>query len=208
MEPGCTARVWLHHHAVLLPKRHPSKVIWPPHQPHCLCFLYLAVLSDSPWTNTSGSCKGRCFELQEVGPPECRCDNLCKSYTSCCHDFDELCLKTGMQLLSPLASKRWLKTPLPCCTLALPPCFCQTKLCIVVFFLEWLQLYDRHTQCDRCLHTRPTQRRLFAPIVVVCWFWKYLWSGIFFFFIFIISVSCCQFLHSILEHMGWNCAHS
>ncbi|KAB0407555.1 hypothetical protein E2I00_019465 [Balaenoptera physalus] len=53
------------------------------------------VLSDSPWTNTSGSCKGRCFELQEVGPPDCRCDNLCKSYSSCCHDFDELCLKTG-----------------------------------------------------------------------------------------------------------------
>ncbi|PNJ76374.1 ENPP2 isoform 5 [Pongo abelii] len=53
------------------------------------------VLSDSPWTNISGSCKGRCFELQEAGPPDCRCDNLCKSYTSCCHDFDELCLKTA-----------------------------------------------------------------------------------------------------------------
>ncbi|XP_019497663.1 PREDICTED: ectonucleotide pyrophosphatase/phosphodiesterase family member 2 isoform X3 [Hipposideros armiger] len=53
------------------------------------------VLSDSPWTNTSGSCRGRCFELQEVGPPDCRCDNLCKSYSSCCHDFDELCLKTA-----------------------------------------------------------------------------------------------------------------
>ncbi|XP_050001180.1 autotaxin [Alexandromys fortis] len=55
----------------------------------------LTELSDSPWTNTSGSCKGRCFELQEVGPPDCRCDNLCKSYSSCCHDFDELCLKTA-----------------------------------------------------------------------------------------------------------------
>uniref|UniRef100_A0A286XRP7 Ectonucleotide pyrophosphatase/phosphodiesterase 2 n=1 Tax=Cavia porcellus TaxID=10141 RepID=A0A286XRP7_CAVPO len=54
-----------------------------------------SVLSDSPWTNTSGSCKGRCFELQEVGPPDCRCDNLCKSYSSCCHDFDQLCLKTA-----------------------------------------------------------------------------------------------------------------
>lgn len=62
----------------------------------------MAVLSDSPWTNTSGSCKGRCFELQEVGPPDCRCDNLCKSYSSCCHDFDELCLKTGMWLLGAL----------------------------------------------------------------------------------------------------------
>ena len=77
--------------------------------------LCLAVLSDSPWTNTSGSCKGRCFELQEVGPPDCRCDNLCKSYSSCCHDFDELCLKTGMQLLSPPASVRWLTAPC-CCT--------------------------------------------------------------------------------------------
>ncbi|GAB5584202.1 ectonucleotide pyrophosphatase/phosphodiesterase family member 2 isoform X5 [Prionailurus iriomotensis] len=55
----------------------------------------VGVLSDSPWTNTSGSCKGRCFELQEIGPPDCRCDNLCKSYSSCCHDFDELCLKTA-----------------------------------------------------------------------------------------------------------------
>ncbi|XP_061461637.1 ectonucleotide pyrophosphatase/phosphodiesterase family member 2 isoform X2 [Rhineura floridana] len=52
------------------------------------------VLSDSPWISTSGSCKNRCFELQEVEPPGCRCDNLCKSYTSCCADFDELCLKT------------------------------------------------------------------------------------------------------------------
>ncbi|KAF4022515.1 hypothetical protein G4228_014026 [Cervus hanglu yarkandensis] len=53
------------------------------------------VLSDSPSINISGSCKGRCFELQEAGPPDCRCDNLCKSYSSCCLDFDELCLKTG-----------------------------------------------------------------------------------------------------------------
>nr|XP_020652181.1 ectonucleotide pyrophosphatase/phosphodiesterase family member 2 isoform X2 [Pogona vitticeps] len=53
------------------------------------------VLSDSPWISTSGSCKNRCFELQEAEPPGCRCDNLCKSYTSCCADFDELCLKTA-----------------------------------------------------------------------------------------------------------------
>ncbi|XP_060051667.1 ectonucleotide pyrophosphatase/phosphodiesterase family member 2 isoform X3 [Erinaceus europaeus] len=53
------------------------------------------VLSDAPWINTSESCRGRCFELQELQPPNCRCDNLCKSYTSCCHDFDELCLKTA-----------------------------------------------------------------------------------------------------------------
>ncbi|XP_030301258.1 ectonucleotide pyrophosphatase/phosphodiesterase family member 2 isoform X1 [Calypte anna] len=55
----------------------------------------LSVLSDSPWISTSGSCKNRCFELQEAEPPGCRCDNLCKSYNSCCFDFDELCLKTA-----------------------------------------------------------------------------------------------------------------
>ncbi|XP_030074328.1 autotaxin isoform X10 [Microcaecilia unicolor] len=54
-----------------------------------------SVLSDSPWISTSGSCRGRCFELQEVDPPGCRCDNLCKSYNSCCSDFDENCLKTA-----------------------------------------------------------------------------------------------------------------
>uniref|UniRef100_UPI00398F7F31 autotaxin isoform X5 n=1 Tax=Pristiophorus japonicus TaxID=55135 RepID=UPI00398F7F31 len=53
------------------------------------------VLSDSARTTTSGSCRGRCFELQETTPPNCRCDNLCKSYNSCCLDFDQLCLKTG-----------------------------------------------------------------------------------------------------------------
>nr|XP_033789096.1 ectonucleotide pyrophosphatase/phosphodiesterase family member 2 isoform X13 [Geotrypetes seraphini] len=54
-----------------------------------------SVLSDSPWISTSGSCRGRCFELQEADPPGCRCDNLCKSYNSCCSDFDENCLKTA-----------------------------------------------------------------------------------------------------------------
>ncbi|XP_062987155.1 ectonucleotide pyrophosphatase/phosphodiesterase family member 2 isoform X2 [Elgaria multicarinata webbii] len=53
------------------------------------------VLSDSPSISTSGSCKNRCFELEEAESPACRCDNLCKSYTSCCADFDELCLKTA-----------------------------------------------------------------------------------------------------------------
>uniref|UniRef100_A0A8C7Z032 Ectonucleotide pyrophosphatase/phosphodiesterase 2 n=1 Tax=Oryzias sinensis TaxID=183150 RepID=A0A8C7Z032_9TELE len=43
---------------------------------------------------TSGSCKGRCFELKVTDPPGCRCDNLCKTYYSCCSDFDEHCLKT------------------------------------------------------------------------------------------------------------------
>uniref|UniRef100_H3CII5 Ectonucleotide pyrophosphatase/phosphodiesterase 2 n=1 Tax=Tetraodon nigroviridis TaxID=99883 RepID=H3CII5_TETNG len=42
-----------------------------------------------------GSCQGRCFELEEAKPPGCRCDNLCKTYYSCCSDFDEHCLKTA-----------------------------------------------------------------------------------------------------------------
>ncbi|XP_038600978.1 ectonucleotide pyrophosphatase/phosphodiesterase family member 2 isoform X1 [Tachyglossus aculeatus] len=46
-------------------------------------------------SNASGSCKGRCFELQETELPGCKCDNLCKSYSSCCQDFDEHCLKTA-----------------------------------------------------------------------------------------------------------------
>uniref|UniRef100_UPI00398F0FF7 autotaxin isoform X2 n=1 Tax=Pristiophorus japonicus TaxID=55135 RepID=UPI00398F0FF7 len=63
------------------------------------------VLSDSARTTTSGSCRGRCFELQETTPPNCRCDNLCKSYNSCCLDFDQLCLKTGTKFrgYSPLS---------------------------------------------------------------------------------------------------------
>ena len=72
------------------------------------CFLFHTVLSDSPWISTSGSCKNRCFELQEAEPPGCRCDNLCKSYNSCCFDFDELCLKTGTRgLLSHTARPCW-----------------------------------------------------------------------------------------------------
>ncbi|XP_073488284.1 autotaxin isoform X1 [Aquarana catesbeiana] len=54
-----------------------------------------SILADSPWISTSGSCKGRCFELQEADAPACRCDNLCKSYNSCCQDFDQHCLKTA-----------------------------------------------------------------------------------------------------------------
>uniref|UniRef100_A0A8C5G9T5 SMB domain-containing protein n=1 Tax=Gouania willdenowi TaxID=441366 RepID=A0A8C5G9T5_GOUWI len=40
------------------------------------------------------SCRSRCFELVEMYPPSCRCDNLCKTYNSCCSDFDLLCLRT------------------------------------------------------------------------------------------------------------------
>ncbi|XP_029957856.1 autotaxin isoform X2 [Salarias fasciatus] len=40
------------------------------------------------------SCRNRCFELVEMEPPNCRCDNLCKTYNSCCADFDQLCLRT------------------------------------------------------------------------------------------------------------------
>eukprot|EP00064_Thunnus_orientalis_P012889 superscaffoldBa00002030_g12925 len=49
----------------------------------------------SEWVSSAGSCKGRCFELEEAKPPGCRCDNLCKTYYSCCIDFDEHCLKTA-----------------------------------------------------------------------------------------------------------------
>ncbi|XP_066523866.1 ectonucleotide pyrophosphatase/phosphodiesterase family member 2-like isoform X1 [Hoplias malabaricus] len=49
----------------------------------------------SEWVSSAGSCKGRCFELVEAPPPGCRCDNLCKTYYSCCSDFDEQCLKTA-----------------------------------------------------------------------------------------------------------------
>ncbi|CAG6016118.1 unnamed protein product [Menidia menidia] len=53
--------------------------------------------SRSAWQSppASGSCRGRCFELVEAEPPNCRCDNLCKTYNSCCPDFDQLCLRTG-----------------------------------------------------------------------------------------------------------------
>ncbi|XP_008420855.1 ectonucleotide pyrophosphatase/phosphodiesterase family member 2 [Poecilia reticulata] len=49
----------------------------------------------SEWVSTAGSCKGRCFELEVADPPGCRCDNLCKTYLSCCSDFDAHCLKTA-----------------------------------------------------------------------------------------------------------------
>ncbi|XP_060727255.1 ectonucleotide pyrophosphatase/phosphodiesterase family member 2 isoform X2 [Tachysurus vachellii] len=52
------------------------------------------VQADTAYDSTSGSCKNRCFELQEVQAPNCRCDNLCKTYNSCCSDFNEHCLKT------------------------------------------------------------------------------------------------------------------
>ncbi|XP_030637743.1 autotaxin isoform X2 [Chanos chanos] len=54
-------------------------------------------LSDAPKLTASESCKNRCFELVDFKPEEstqCRCDNLCKTYNSCCSDFDERCLKT------------------------------------------------------------------------------------------------------------------
>ncbi|KAM8733897.1 autotaxin isoform 1-T1 [Acanthopagrus schlegelii] len=50
--------------------------------------------SASPYVPTSGSCSNRCFELVEPEPPNCRCDNLCKTYNGCCSDFDQLCLRT------------------------------------------------------------------------------------------------------------------
>uniref|UniRef100_A0A671YBM2 Ectonucleotide pyrophosphatase/phosphodiesterase 2 n=1 Tax=Sparus aurata TaxID=8175 RepID=A0A671YBM2_SPAAU len=50
--------------------------------------------SASHYVPTSGSCRNRCFELVEPGPPNCRCDNLCKTYNGCCSDFNQLCLRT------------------------------------------------------------------------------------------------------------------
>lgn len=57
-----------------------------------LCLLS-AVISE--YVSSASSCEGRCFELEEVNPPGCRCDNLCKTYQGCCFDFDKQCLKTG-----------------------------------------------------------------------------------------------------------------
>uniref|UniRef100_A0A1A8FD97 Ectonucleotide pyrophosphatase/phosphodiesterase 2 n=1 Tax=Nothobranchius korthausae TaxID=1143690 RepID=A0A1A8FD97_9TELE len=50
--------------------------------------------SGSLYVPTSGSCRNRCFELLELDPPSCRCDNLCKTYNACCSDFNQLCLRT------------------------------------------------------------------------------------------------------------------
>lgn len=57
--------------------------------------LWSSDRSASQFSPTSGSCRNRCFELVELEPPNCRCDNLCKTYNSCCFDFDQLCLRTG-----------------------------------------------------------------------------------------------------------------
>ncbi|KAG7269770.1 hypothetical protein CRUP_010795 [Coryphaenoides rupestris] len=56
----------------------------------------------SAYVASSGSCRNRCFELQESEPPHCRCDNLCKTYHGCCSDFDQLCLRTVSQMISSL----------------------------------------------------------------------------------------------------------
>uniref|UniRef100_A0A8C9UAA0 Ectonucleotide pyrophosphatase/phosphodiesterase 2 n=1 Tax=Scleropages formosus TaxID=113540 RepID=A0A8C9UAA0_SCLFO len=48
-----------------------------------------------PQSSTAGSCRNRCFELAEAETPNCRCDNLCKTYNNCCLDFDTYCLKTA-----------------------------------------------------------------------------------------------------------------
>lgn len=71
---------------------------------------------------TSSSCRNRCFELVELEPPNCRCDNLCKTYNSCCFDFDQLCLRTGTRRVAfrslPLhhpPSLFWLLNIFRCC---------------------------------------------------------------------------------------------
>ncbi|TNN53654.1 Ectonucleotide pyrophosphatase/phosphodiesterase family member 2 [Liparis tanakae] len=52
------------------------------------------MLLQKQYAPTSGSCRSRCFELVELEPPNCRCDNLCKTFNGCCYDFDQLCLRT------------------------------------------------------------------------------------------------------------------
>uniref|UniRef100_A0A672YUF7 SMB domain-containing protein n=1 Tax=Sphaeramia orbicularis TaxID=375764 RepID=A0A672YUF7_9TELE len=68
-----------------------THTVWPGGGAHAP-FTFTLV---SEWVSSAGSCKGRCFELEEAKPPGCRCDNLCKTYYSCCSDFDFHCLKTG-----------------------------------------------------------------------------------------------------------------
>uniref|UniRef100_A0A673N7L0 Ectonucleotide pyrophosphatase/phosphodiesterase family member 2-like n=1 Tax=Sinocyclocheilus rhinocerous TaxID=307959 RepID=A0A673N7L0_9TELE len=61
-------------------------------------YQFLSSVEHKRWSfehSLSGSCKNRCFELVESEPPNCRCDNLCKTYNTCCSDFDEHCLKTA-----------------------------------------------------------------------------------------------------------------
>uniref|UniRef100_A0A8D0CTZ1 Ectonucleotide pyrophosphatase/phosphodiesterase 2 n=1 Tax=Sander lucioperca TaxID=283035 RepID=A0A8D0CTZ1_SANLU len=60
-------------------------------QTELFCF---SARSAPQYVATSGSCRNRCFELLELEPPNCRCDNLCKTYSGCCSDFDQLCLRT------------------------------------------------------------------------------------------------------------------
>uniref|UniRef100_A0A3B4AEG8 SMB domain-containing protein n=1 Tax=Periophthalmus magnuspinnatus TaxID=409849 RepID=A0A3B4AEG8_9GOBI len=62
--------------------------------PVCVEFTCSPCVLVSEWVSSAGSCLGRCFELEEAKPPGCRCDNLCKTYLSCCSDFDDHCLKT------------------------------------------------------------------------------------------------------------------
>uniref|UniRef100_A0A3Q3D1I5 Ectonucleotide pyrophosphatase/phosphodiesterase 2 n=1 Tax=Hippocampus comes TaxID=109280 RepID=A0A3Q3D1I5_HIPCM len=65
-------------------------------EPFPFCFVVVFTAhSTSQYVATSSSCRNRCFELVEMEPPNCRCDNLCKTYNSCCSDFDRLCLKTA-----------------------------------------------------------------------------------------------------------------
>uniref|UniRef100_A0A8C9U5H6 Ectonucleotide pyrophosphatase/phosphodiesterase 2 n=1 Tax=Scleropages formosus TaxID=113540 RepID=A0A8C9U5H6_SCLFO len=58
-------------------------------------FLFVVLALTEPQSSTAGSCRNRCFELAEAETPNCRCDNLCKTYNNCCLDFDTYCLKTA-----------------------------------------------------------------------------------------------------------------
>uniref|UniRef100_A0A8C2KKP3 SMB domain-containing protein n=1 Tax=Cyprinus carpio TaxID=7962 RepID=A0A8C2KKP3_CYPCA len=50
----------------------------------------------------------------EAEPPSCRCDNLCKTYLSCCSDFDEQCLKTGEDTHTHTHTQRYLERECVC----------------------------------------------------------------------------------------------
>lgn len=74
-------------------------------------FLLSAARSLPVYVPTSGSCRNRCYELVEAEAPNCRCDNLCKAYRSCCSDFNQLCLRTGTATQTCLHANLWhLKT--------------------------------------------------------------------------------------------------
>lgn len=79
------------------------------------------------WNPLAGSCRGRCYELEEVEPPGCRCDSHCQHYFSCCSDFEEQCVKTGETVLVVLYSAAPLPPPGTEAPPLLPPVHCDRR---------------------------------------------------------------------------------